>query len=253
MNNTTYALILSSIAGASTLLGIIVIFFSIKEKYINRFICLSLSFSLTIMIGISITELIPESFYSLLLSYNLCKTIVISILTIFIGIFIFRLISMSIHAKNDLSLYKLGILNMLVLIIHNLPEGIATFMTSIQDASLGLKITCSIILHNIPEGIAIAVPIYYATKSKKKAIFHTFLSSIAEPIGSILTLIFFKEYITITTINIILLLVSGIMISLAINEIYPKINQYHEKTFSKVGYCIGITIILISQIIPLIL
>ena len=54
------ALLVSTIAGLSTILGSFVIFFKWKEQNINKFITASLSFSLAIMIGISITDLIPE-------------------------------------------------------------------------------------------------------------------------------------------------------------------------------------------------
>lgn len=56
---------------------------------------------------------------------------------------------------------------MVVLIMHNLPEGVITFISSYKDLNLGIKIVVAIALHNFPEGIAIIVPIYYATKSRK--------------------------------------------------------------------------------------
>ena len=136
---------------------------------------------------------------------------------------------------NDL--YKLGILNMLALILHNFPEGIATFMSSYKDIELGLKLGLAIAFHNIPEGISIAVPIYYATKSKKNAIFKTFLSGIAEPIGAILAYIFLSKYITDTFISMILLLVGGIMITLAIEVIYPKARKYNLNKYLYFGAC----------------
>ncbi len=69
------ALLVSTIAGLSTILGAFVIFFRFKEKNINKFITASLAFSLAIMIGISITDLIPESTYILLLNYGIGKGI----------------------------------------------------------------------------------------------------------------------------------------------------------------------------------
>lgn len=145
---------------------------------------------------------------------------------------------------NDL--YKLGILNMLALILHNFPEGIATFMSSYKDIHLGLKLGLAIAFHNIPEGISIAVPIYYATKSKKNAIFKTFLSGIAEPIGAIIAYIFLSKYITDSLISIILLFVGGIMITLAIEVIYPKARKYNLNKFLYLGFIIGTVLILFN-------
>lgn len=241
------ALLVSTIAGLSTMFGALVIFFKFKEQNINKFITASLSFSLAIMIGISITDLIPESSYILLSNYGIGKGILASLLAFIIGIILVKYLHKLMdktEATNDL--YKLGILNMLALILHNFPEGIATFMSSYKDIELGLKLGLAIAFHNIPEGISIAVPIYYATKSKKNALSKTFLSGIAEPIGAILAFIFLSKYITDELISIILLLVGGIMITLAIEVILPKAKKYNLNKFLYLGLLIGIILILIN-------
>ena len=131
--------------------------------------------------------------------------------------------------------------------IHNFPEGIATFISSIQDISLGFKLSLAIMFHNIPEGISIAVPIYYATKSKKKALFNTFISGLAEPLGALLAFIFLKRYITTYMIDIILLFVAGIMITLAIEEMLPKALSYNHHKYIYLGLFTGIILILINH------
>ena len=241
------ALLVSTIAGLSTILGAFVIFFRFKEKNINKFITASLAFSLAIMIGISITDLIPESTYILLLNYGIGKGIFSSILSFIIGMILVKYLHKLMNkteAKNDL--YKLGILNMLALILHNFPEGIATFMSSYKDMELGIKLAIAIAFHNIPEGISIAVPIYYATNSKKNAILKTFLSGIAEPIGAIIAYIFLSKYITDTLISIILLLVGGIMITLAIEVIFPKAKKYNLNKYLYLGLIIGTILIIFN-------
>lgn len=241
------ALLVSTIAGLSTMLGAFVIFFKCKEQNIHKFITASLAFSLAIMIGISITDLIPESTYILLSSYGIGKGIVVSVITFIIGIILIKYLHKLMDKTEQANdLYKLGILNMLALILHNFPEGIATFMSSYKDIELGLKLGLAIAFHNIPEGISIAVPIYYATKSKKNALFKTFLSGIAEPIGAILAYIFLSKYITDTFISMILLLVGGIMITLAIEVIYPKARKYNLNKYLYLGLFVGTILILIN-------
>ena len=229
------------------MLGAFVIFFKCKEQNIHKFITASLAFSLAIMIGISITDLIPESTYIILSSYGIGKGIVVSVITFIIGIILIKYLHKLMDKTEQANdLYKLGILNMLALILHNFPEGIATFMSSYKDIELGLKLGLAIAFHNIPEGISIAVPIYYATKSKKNALFKTFLSGIAEPIGAILAYIFLSKYITDTFISIILLLVGGIMITLAIEVIYPKARKYNLNKYLYLGLFVGTILILIN-------
>lgn len=241
------ALLVSTIAGLSTMLGAFVIFFKCKEQNVHKFITASLAFSLAIMIGISITDLIPESTYILLSSYGIGKGIIFSFIAFSIGIILIKYLHKLMDKTEQANdLYKLGILNMLALILHNFPEGIATFMSSYKDIELGLKLGLAIAFHNIPEGISIAVPIYYATKSKKNALFKTFLSGIAEPIGAILAYIFLSKYITDTFISMILLLVGGIMITLAIEVIYPKARKYNLNKYLYLGLFVGTILILIN-------
>ncbi len=241
-------LLISTIAGLSTVLGSLVIFFKIKEQNITKFITFCLSFSIAIMIGISISELIPESLFQLI-NGGVGKGLFISIISLLIGIFLIKVVIVFIdkQKKNTTSLYKLGILSMIALMLHNFPEGIATFLSAYQDMDLGLKLGIAIMLHNIPEGISIAVPIFYATQSKKKAIQKAFISGLAEPLGAILAFLLFKKFITDTFISIILLLVAGIMITISIEEIYPEIKKYKENKWFYIGIFIGIVLLLINH------
>ena len=120
------------------------------------------------------------------------------ILMILIGYLLNTCINKKIAEKgfNSSNLYRVGILSMIALMIHNLPEGILTFLSSSVDIKLGLKLSIAIMLHNIPEGIAIAVPIYYSTGSRGKAVINTLISGLSEPIGALLAYLFLYKYIT---------------------------------------------------------
>jgi ZIP family zinc transporter len=51
-----------------------------------------------------------------------------------------------------------------------------------KDPHLGFVLLIAIALHNIPEGISVSIPIYYATKNRKKAFLWSLLSGLTEPI-----------------------------------------------------------------------
>lgn len=150
--STLNALLISTMAGMSTLLGGIVIFLNIKEYKINKFISLCLAFSIAIMIGISLTDLIPSSFFNILLNYHFPTSIIVILLSFLFGIVSVIILNKLMNNKSN-SLYKLGILSMIALMLHNFPEGIATFIGSIEDVNLGLKLSLAIMFHNIPESI----------------------------------------------------------------------------------------------------
>lgn len=244
-------LAVSSIAGLSTVLGALVIFFHWKEQNISKFITFSLSLSLAIMIGVSITELIPESTFYIISDFKLGKGICICLLSFLIGIVLIFWLNKKINANTleKQNLYKLGVLSMLALMLHNLPEGIATFMSAYKDMNLGIKLGIAIMLHNIPEGISIAVPIYYATHNKKDAILKTFISGLAEPLGALLAFIFLSRYITNTLISIVLLFVAGIMITLSIQKLFPEALKYKENKFIWLGIGVGVGLIILNHYI----
>ena len=250
MSNIIPPLIISTFAGLSTILGCLVIFFKIpKEKY-NKFITFCLAFSIAIMIGISILDLIPESFFNCTHTYGFINTFVILTIAFLISYIIITVLSHLMESegiKEDL--YKLGILNMLVLIIHNLPEGVATFLSSYQDMSLGIKLALAITLHNIPEGIAIGVPIYYATGKKWKAFRATFISGVAEPLGALLAFFFLKNYVSEIMISIVLMVVAGLMITLSIQELLPKALKYREGKLLAIGLSSGVVVVIINMLL----
>lgn len=242
-----YPLLLSLMAGLSTILGCIFIIFKFKEDHLNKFISFCLSFSLSIMISISIFDLIPTSFWQIVGEYSLKKTIIILLISFIISYIIITFLSSIIDKETKTeNLYKLGLLNMIVLILHNLPEGIATFLSSYHSMSLGFKLSVAIMLHNIPEGISIAVPIYYATGSKKKALKATLISGLSEPLGAILAFIFLKKYVSELMISIVLVVVAGLMITLSIQEMLPASLKYKENKYVYLGLILGTLLVIIN-------
>ena len=219
--------LVSSIAGLSTVLGSFVIFFHWKKDNINKFITFCLSLSFSVMIGLSITELIPESTFIIITNYKIAKGIFLCFLIFFLGVGLIHYLNDKIVSKNSSqNLYKLGILSMLALMLHNLPEGIATFMSAYQDMDLGIKLAIAITLHNIPEGISIAVPL-----------------------GALLAYLFFARFITATFISFILLLVAGIMITLSIQKLFPEALEYHENKYIWIGIIVGVILILVNHFV----
>ena len=238
-------LFLSLIAGLSTLIGGLFIYLKIKK--INEFIVFSLSFSISIMTLISLFDLLTNGLSYILYNYGSIFGIIITTLTFILGYLTIYLIVNKISSES--SLYKIGILSMISLMLHNFPEGIAVFMSSFVNIKIGFKLFIAIVLHNIPEGISISVPLYYSGKSRAYALRNTLISGVAEPIGALLSYLFLRNYINNLIISFILIFVSGLMISLSINEIYKEIKNYNLKNYSLIGYLTGIILFLIMTVI----
>ena len=241
------ALIITTIAGLSTVIGGCIVFFKIKNK--EKFISFCLSFSLSVMITISIIDLLPSSFIELNSNFSLIKSIIITVVLFIVGAILVSILdrNIKVNKSKDSNLFKLGILNMIALMLHNFPEGIATFMTSYSDLSIGISLSLAIMMHNIPEGISIAVPLYYSTGKKGRGILYTFISALAEPLGAIVAFLFLKQYINMLTISYVLIIVAGIMITISINELFPEAIKYNESKQIKLGMLLGVVVILINH------
>ena len=223
MENTTVALTLSLIAGLSTIIGSIFIFFK-KDKSI---LLNSFAFAAGVMITVSLIDLIPESFSYLSTYYYPFPALLFVLICFVIGILISSFIDYYIPENNPI--YKIGIISLIAIIMHNIPEGMATFIASNTDIKLGITLTIAIALHNIPEGITIALPIFYSTKSRKRALLYTTIAGLSEFFGALITCIFLKDYITYKFMGYLLAVIAGIMIQISFYELLPEVWKARQK------------------------
>lgn len=253
--NSVFPLLLSTIAGLSTVLGAIIIFFT-KNKN-ERFLTFSLGFSAGVMITVSFTDLFPTAEDAISKYHGKVNGILWPILFLLIGALMAYLIDSFIpeeekgtipKCENDFDIFRVGLVSTIALMIHNFPEGIATFVSSYQDTRLGLSVTFAIALHNIPEGVAIAMPIYFATKSRFKAIKYAFLSGMAEPLGALIAFLCLKPFINELILGIIFAVVCGIMLYISFAELIPSSRKYGYTRLSLASIFLGICIMPITHL-----
>ena len=245
MKEILSSFILTSLAGLSTLIGYFIIFIK-GDK--NKIIAFALSFASGIMLTISIIDLIPSS-NGYLKNYHIIFRFLLMIFFFIFGVFISSYISKKVEINNQDSLKKVGIISMLAIIIHNIPEGIITFMVSGIDFKLGIKLAIAISLHNIPEGISIAIPYFYATKKKLKTFIFVLISGLSELLGAIICYIFLRNLINDFIIGCIFSLIAGIMINISLSELLPESFKYKNTRTSYLGFVIGIIIMILSHIL----
>ncbi|MGN1371512.1 MAG: ZIP family metal transporter [Candidatus Coprovivens sp.] len=237
-----YPLIITFIAGFATILGNILLFIDVKYK--NKLISFSMGLSFIVMFLISIIELIPDGLLLVNNDFSIFGIFVYGLILLLIGYIIVFVIDRNIVGES--SLYKIGILSMLSLFVHNVPEGVICALTSSNNLSLGLKMSFIIMIHNIPEGICISLPIYYSTGSRGKAFFMTIISSMGEVFGALFSIIFLNNFINDFIMSIILIITGGIMISLSVLKILKEGISYKCYKWLIMGIIFGIIIIIIS-------
>ncbi|MDO5576907.1 MAG: zinc transporter ZupT, partial [Fibrobacter sp.] len=146
-------------------------------------------------------------------------------------------------------LLRTGVFTAIAIAIHNFPEGLATFTAALKEPAIGVSISAAIAIHNIPEGIAVSIPIFYATKSRKKALWYSFISGLAEPLGALVGFALFFTFLNEFMFGIIFALVAGIMVFISLDELLPSTQKYGEHHLSIYGLILGMGIMAFSLIL----
>lgn len=147
------------------------------------------------------------------------------------------------------ALTGVGVMTALAIAIHNFPEGLATFVSALQDPSIAIPIVVAIAIHNIPEGIAVSVPIYHATGSKGKAFRYSFLSGLAEPVGALIGWLLLMPIMSDLVFGILFAGVAGIMVFISLDELLPSAREYGEHHLSIYGLICGMAVMAISLLL----
>ena len=151
--------------------------------------------------------------------------------------------------KKSHSLMRMGLFTALAIAIHNFPEGLATFISALQEPEVAIPIVVAIAIHNIPEGIAVSVPIYQATGSKKKAFIYSFSSGLAEPLGAIVGWFILKPFMNDIVYGCVFAAVAGIMVFISFDELLPAAEEYGEHHLSIYGLISGMVVMAISLLL----
>ncbi|EOI8337114.1 zinc transporter ZupT [Campylobacter jejuni] len=275
------AMLLTLFAGFSTAIGSIIAFFSRKDDL--RVLSLGLGFSAGVMIYISFMEILPTALKDFKNHYDSHWAELLGLACFFGGILISLLIDKLIpedvnphepkedlselkicplpqkgqnppkfhpgeklHQINTKALKRTGIFTALAIAIHNFPEGFATFISSLDNLTLGIAIAIAVAIHNIPEGLAVSLPIYHATGDKKKAFIYSTLSGFAEPLGAFVGALILLPFIGDLTLAISFAVIAGIMVFISLDELLPAAKTYDKAHDSLYGLIVGMAIMALS-------
>ncbi len=285
MNEMIFPFLLTLFAGLSTGIGSLIAF--VAKKTNKRFLSVSLGFSAGVMIYVSMIEIFVKAKDSLVAELGEKGGSWVTVAAFFGGIFLIAIIDKVIpseenphetkhvvadckHTKGEKcekciarenclkeeaenpqksKLMRMGVFTALAVGIHNFPEGLATFVSALQDPSIAIPIVAAIAIHNIPEGIAVSVPIYQATGSRKKAFFYSFISGFAEPVGALIGWLILMPIMSDVVFGIIFAGVAGIMVFISVDELLPAAREYGEHHISIYGLIAGMMVMALSLLL----
>ncbi|MDE6195818.1 MAG: zinc transporter ZupT [Erysipelotrichaceae bacterium] len=248
MSQEFFALLMAAGAGLSTVLGSFIIFS--KKTQSNKVISFALAFAAGAMVSVSLIEFYPESVRLFEEGLDVKNGTVFTIISLTFGVIIAYAIDRFVphddtqsQEHKHVNLMHVGFVSMVAMLLHNFPEGIATYMSAYSDATLGISVAIAIGMHNIPEGITVALPVFIATKSKRKAIWYTFLSGVSEPIGALLAFTLLRPFLNDVLLATVFGIVGGIMIYISLEELYPSSREYGYTKMALLALFLGICFI----------
>lgn len=255
------AFFVTMLAGLSTGIGSCIAFLT---KHTNKkFLSISLGFSAGVMIYVSMIEIFVKAKDLLTVQLGLKMGNFITVVSFFGGMLLIALIDKVIPEeenphevksvedvdKKSKKLMRMGLMSAIAIAIHNFPEGLATFVSALQDPSIAIPIVVAIALHNIPEGIAVSVPIYHATGSKSKAFRYSFLSGLAEPLGAFIGYMLLMPIMNDMVSGILFGFVAGIMVFISFDELLPSAKEYGNHHLSLYGLISGMIVMAVSLLL----
>lgn len=264
--NIWLAIGLTIFAGLSTGIGGLIVLLCKRTN--AKLLSVALGFSAGVMIYISFVELLFKSRVVLISNIGKIAGEWINVASFFGGILLIAIIdklvpsyenpheSHKIEEKDETNnlignngILRVGVFTAFVIAIHNFPEGIATFISSVQQPHLGIAVAIAISIHNIPEGISVAVPIYCATGSRRKAFYWSLFSGLAEPVGAIIAYLMLMPILSDTLFGILFAAIAGIMVYISLDELLPAAREYGEHHLSIFGLIGGMMVMAVSLLI----
>ncbi|MGL4491095.1 MAG: zinc transporter ZupT [Rhizobiaceae bacterium] len=232
---------LSTVVGAAFLLR--------ADKADPRALAFGLAFAGGAMVYISLGEIFQKSYTAFLEVYADKQAYTYATYAFFAGVFLLAIVDRLIPNPHNASgteakkadpdyVKRVGVMAAIAITVHNLPEGLATFFATLDDPVVGMPLAFAIAVHNIPEGVSIAIPIYYATGSKSKALAATIISALAEPLGAILGYLVLAPFLSPTVFAVVFGMIAGAMVFLALDELLPAAKRYakgHETVYGMVS------------------
>ncbi len=274
MSDFWLALAITTFAGLSTGVGSAIAFFAKRTNY--RFLSVATGFSAGVMLYVSFVEILPKAVEELADVGGERAGQWWGVISFFGGIVLILLIDRLIpsaenphevrqegqfeavheglspqtvlHSSPE-KLHRMGLFTALAIGIHNFPEGLATFLATLEDPGLGLAIGVAIALHNIPEGISVSVPIYFATGNRRRAFVYSVISGIAEPAGALIGYFALRPFLGPQMMGALFGGVGGIMVYISLDELLPTSRAYGKGHDSLYGLLAGMAVMAMSLLL----
>jgi len=141
---------------------------------------------------------------------------------------------------NPQKMLRSGILMLVAIALHNVPEGMAIGAGGVHDINLGLMLAIVIAVHNLPEGMAIAAPLLAGGVGKLKVVLLTALAGSTTLVGGIIGVLIGS--ISDFAIALSLAGAGGAMLYIVFGEIIPQSSIMANNRTASIITLLGIVV-----------
>lgn len=233
-------------AGLFILLGTLIVLFTNNNSKVMTF---SLSCALGSVAALIIGELIPESYENLSFGYTPFYTIILMIVFSAIGFLIIKFLDNLVPSHDGHSsshYYHIGLMTSLALILHNIIEGMAIYISFKTSFTLGLMVALGVSQHNIPMGMEIGSMFHKYYNNNLKVSLISFIVSVSTGIGA-LFVYFVGTDLDNFTLGLLLCVTLGMLTYLVFIELIPHLREIRNKKLIFTGIFVGVILFILSR------
>lgn len=135
------------------------------------------------------------------------------------------------------SMYSIGVLVLVGIAMHNLPEGLAVGSSLVESERLAFTLALLMLVHNIPEGMAVCLPLRLSGMSVAKILGLAFLTGLPTAVGAVIGTA--VGSISSHMIGLCIAFAGGAMLYISLKELIPAAGQKKGLMPALLGLSLG--------------
>ncbi len=136
---------------------------------------------------------------------------------------VFAFISPILSHKKERSLYSVGIMVLIGIAMHNLPEGLAVGSSLVESETMAFSLAILMLAHNIPEGLAVCLPLRLSGMPAAKVLMLALLTGLPTAAGAVIGTA--AGTISRQMIAVCISFAGGAMLFISLKELIPAAGE----------------------------
>lgn len=245
MNTFAVTIFYSSLAGAATIIGLLLVLW--KYEWTKRNSIYLISLAAGVLITSAFFNLMPEAMELAGESPNIFYSPYFFALLGFAVLYILEQ-GIVIHtcAEKDCEAHSFGIVAALGIGLHSVLDGVVIGVGFEVNFTVGLVTSLAVLLHELPEGIFTLSILLHAGMQLKKAVIYTIAVALATPFGALAAYVLLRQNVSTLLLGNLLALAAGSFVYIGASDLIPQTHKVSRKANAVLVVLGGLFIVLIT-------